>query len=170
MAVVEARDVVEEGVLEERMAVDGVHDEVEGGEGGEGGEEEGDAGFVEEGGQVLEDCSAFGGWWAGWGAGLQCPQDADAVDEWVDLEVDAQAEEDAGEADVSHFDGPEQCHDHGAKETLAAASCADSRNHWVQQPDARIPQCCLLAQTTSLQHRQYQPPGNNVRYREEHFA
>ena len=40
MAVVEARDVVEECVLEEGLAVDRVHEQVEGGEGGEGGEEE----------------------------------------------------------------------------------------------------------------------------------
>ena len=40
VAMVEARDVVKECVLEEGLAVDRVHEQVEGGEGGEGGEEE----------------------------------------------------------------------------------------------------------------------------------
>ena len=51
VTVVESRDMVQEGVLEEWLAIDSVHEDIQDGEGGEGGEEEDDAGFCEEGGQ-----------------------------------------------------------------------------------------------------------------------
>ena len=79
---------------------------------------------------MTQDGVTFGGW-VGLQAGLQCPQDADAVDEGIDLEMDTKAKENGSEADVFHFDGPEQCHDHDAKQTLTAPSCADRCNHWV---------------------------------------
>ena len=69
VAVVEARDMMQEGVLDERMTVDGVHEHVEGEEGGEGGKEEGYTGSGDEGGEVVGECSVFG---VG-GGGFQCP-------------------------------------------------------------------------------------------------
>ena len=48
VAVVDAREVVEVGVVEEREGIDVVHEEVEGGKGEEGGGEEGKALFVEK--------------------------------------------------------------------------------------------------------------------------
>ena len=69
MAVVKARDVVQEGVLDEWVAVDGVHEHIEGGEGGEGGEEEGYAGSGDEGGEILGECGVLGAR----GGGFQCP-------------------------------------------------------------------------------------------------
>ena len=87
------------------MAVDGVHEKVEGGEGGEGGEKEGYAGFGEEGGEALGKCVGSDRW-AGRGAGLQCPQDADAVDEGINLEMYAQAKKEAGKPYMPLFNSP----------------------------------------------------------------
>lgn len=69
MAVVKARDVVQESVLDEWVAVDGVHEHIEGGEGGEGGEEEGYAGSGDEGGEILGECGVLGAR----SGGFQCP-------------------------------------------------------------------------------------------------
>lgn len=69
VAVVEARDMVQEGVVEERLAVDGVHEDVEGGKGAEGGEEEGYTGFGEERCEIARYSTILGAR----GASLQCP-------------------------------------------------------------------------------------------------
>jgi len=69
MAVVKARDVVQEGVLDEWVTVDGVHEHVEDEEGGERGEEEGYTGSGDEGGEVVGECSVLGAR----GGGFQCP-------------------------------------------------------------------------------------------------
>lgn len=87
MAVVDAREVVEEGVVEEWGGVDGVHDCVEEGKCENGGEEEGDRR------SAVKGCEANGGF--GW-VSIEGEQHADPVDERVDLEMDTGAKEAAG--------------------------------------------------------------------------
>ena len=60
VAVVDAREVVEVGVVEEGEGIDVVHEEVEGGESKEGGGEEGEALFVEEFNHGLEEKAIAG--------------------------------------------------------------------------------------------------------------
>lgn len=100
MAVVDPGEMVEKGVTKKILAIDAVHEEVEGGEGGEGCEQEGQAVFRNERRELIREIASLG-------LGVECPDDADAVNERVDLEVDAQAEKDTSDANVVHFNRPE---------------------------------------------------------------
>ena len=165
VAVVDAREVVEVGLVEEGVAVKGVHEGVEEGEGEEGGEGECEAGGVEKGEEAVgESRRGMGGLRArGWG--FEVEDDGGRVDEGVDLEVDGETEEDACESGAAMHDCPEQGHHHDTQEAFGAASGADGCDHGVEQPDAGELQGARSRYTASLwgaEHEEDEPSGYDV--------
>lgn len=134
VAVVDPREVVDEGVLEEIVAVDEVHRGVEGHECRERVEDEGQA-FV---GEEVDDPVDQGCVRRPWPCRGEGPQHARAVDEGVDLEVHGCAEEDAGCGDLVRLKCPEEGHGQHAEEAFAAATGADGGDHGVEEPDAGV--------------------------------
>ena len=172
MAVVDAGEMMEICMRQERRRVDGVHDEVESHEGGKGGESEYYTGAVHQGNELLLrqahsllQCPRRGS--------LQIAKHRDAVDERVDLEMHRQPQQHAREHDPLLDHGPHQRDDHHAQEPLGTPPRADRRNHGIQQPDTCKLQRALTlhpAPWTGLQHQHHQPSGNNVRDGEHDFA
>lgn len=105
VSVIDAGEVVEKGVLEERLAIDIVHDGIEDHEDACGNGNEEESFGVEE----MQDCLKRR--WIcrnrGWGA-LESPEHAGAVYEWIDFEMNTDTEEKSGAGEMFSLESSQQ--------------------------------------------------------------
>lgn len=138
----------------------GVHEDVEEHEGGQAGDGQLDPGQRDEvqepvlyrGPLVLERDAAGV-------LGVHPPDDGGRVDEGVDLEVDAEAEDHAGQPVPPPLDGPEQGRGEHAQEALGAAPGADGGDHGVPEPEGGEGAAPFEGHAAAgLEHAEEEPP------------
>lgn len=99
------------------------------------------------------------------------PDNGRSINKGVNLEVNAQPQDESGQPDSLALNSPQQGHCQNAQQSLRAASRANRRHHWIPQPNGRKRAGPLGAHAPLLrQHPDNQPPGEQVRQRKDDFS
>nr|POE77714.1 hypothetical protein CFP56_09357 [Quercus suber] len=98
------------------------------------------------------------------------PENARGIDERIDFEMYAQAQESTGKRPASLRDRPEQCHDDHSQQPLGASSRADVGHHGIEKPDTGKLHRARRVHATGAQHKQDQPAGHDIAGCEQSFA
>ena len=176
MAVVDAREMVEEGMLQERGVVEVVHEEVEGSESNQGSQGEDDAGGSDEVDQLGDDAGIFAS-----SSGFRCaaavaavsipiqpPNNRHSVDERVDLEMHTQSQQHTRQNHSPAENRPKQGNHQHTEQPLRGTAGTNVGDHGVQKPETSVLQGARSVHSVRRDEGSSdEPSGDNVGEGEE---